>query len=1146
MNPDTTKTQEFLLRRTAEGFSDFSPWAILIPIAFAFLVPLLLIVLRRENRFRGMPLTFAIIAVFAAVYAGLAVTFKPIFSWWVILVPMLGVALAYVIMMYVRDSRSIHPAWAAFLGLLRVSVYTILAVVFLLPGCQLYDTNERGFKSLALFDVSGSTLTVDALPKPGEPPMRRQDEIHATLIADGKLQKIVDKTPLVAYRFGRRLDGLFVKRIRQGEDIGNPKSWLVWLKPDKKKLEVPDWIKQKDPSINKNVLADLYDTLLSGTDLSGAALQMAKIEANSPLQSILIVSDGQNNLGSLEDLETFYTLVRGGKSPIPVITVGVGAYKEPASIRIEDLQAPEDVRPDDKFPIVVPVVGPGLKGENFTVKLELQQIEDANGNKVAKPRTVFVGPKSSAFEGEEGIPRATVNFKIDLQKLTGIKVENDQQEKKDGKKDKKDTKKQEVTQTSSPLEGVWQVRAMVPKHPGEVNFQDKEHISRPVKITVQKSKLRILLFAGGPTRDYQFLRTLFYREQKSNAVQLGVYLQTAKQNEDISQDVSSEWLLTRFPDQLTKETTKDHTSLNEYDVIVAVDPDWSELTKKQIDNLETWVGKYAGGIVFVGGPVHTYYLAREREENKQLFNLLPVALKDSRFMTEHDASRPYKLNFSAGKSYDFLKLDEQGDQATAGWNEFFWRGAVRWLGIGDVMSMPTRDGKDKVEVRLLDAAPNQVSVTVGTAASKGTLSGMKANESRKTTVGGRRFVVRVESIAATKKGNEARIRVTEMGSGRPYRGFYSYYPIKETRPGSEVIATFAGPAYTKINNGRDEQPFMVMLRYGQGKTFFLGSAESWRLRHYKTGYHERFWKKLARAVAGNASKQKRYGRILIPDRVKANRQFTFLAQIRGSDLKPLPRDQRPAVLVTTPDGDTRSLKSFSLEPSNRRGEWEGSFSAEYTPRTQGEYTFKIQIPGVDQALTRSLVVTQPQLEYDNVRNDFLTLYRKASEAEPVLNRMDPETRLKVETALKKSAGELPRSSEVDVSKLRLFFTNMNAGVIQKCFFELQPQRQSVKGPFNDLWDEGSSWFSTSAYYLLLILPAAICLIAAGILATLRQPVGALIALGIGAAISTSVVLVDLAVRPDWAMVPVDFSFVLVTIVGLLSIEWLTRKLLRLA
>ena len=49
------------------------------------------------------------------------------------------VVLFYVGMMYVRDSKSVHWLWAIFLGMLRTSVYLILSVVFLLPGCQITD-----------------------------------------------------------------------------------------------------------------------------------------------------------------------------------------------------------------------------------------------------------------------------------------------------------------------------------------------------------------------------------------------------------------------------------------------------------------------------------------------------------------------------------------------------------------------------------------------------------------------------------------------------------------------------------------------------------------------------------------------------------------------------------------------------------------------------------------------------------------------------------------------------------------------------------------------------------------------------------------------------------------------------------------------
>ena len=42
---------------------------------------------------------------------------------------------------------------------------------------------------------------------------------------------------------------------------------------------------------------------------------------------------------------------------------------------------------------------------------------------------------------------------------------------------------------------------------------EAEHVTKPaVEVLVQKRKMRVLLFAGGPTREYQFLRTLLFRE----------------------------------------------------------------------------------------------------------------------------------------------------------------------------------------------------------------------------------------------------------------------------------------------------------------------------------------------------------------------------------------------------------------------------------------------------------------------------------------------------------------------------------------------------------------------------------------------------------------------------------------------------------
>src|SRR5205085_2519343 len=81
---------DFLLRRTSENFSDL---VIGVPALFAYGVLGLVVFLRRENRFAGMLTPLVVVTVLSVIYVPLALTFKPYFSWWVVLLPLLAVAL---------------------------------------------------------------------------------------------------------------------------------------------------------------------------------------------------------------------------------------------------------------------------------------------------------------------------------------------------------------------------------------------------------------------------------------------------------------------------------------------------------------------------------------------------------------------------------------------------------------------------------------------------------------------------------------------------------------------------------------------------------------------------------------------------------------------------------------------------------------------------------------------------------------------------------------------------------------------------------------------------------------------------------------------------------------------------------------------
>jgi hypothetical protein len=1046
---------EFVWRRFLETPP---PWSLALPVGFALAIVVLVGLFRREHRMRGMAVPLTVVGIASAIYvvAGVRI-FLSAFSWWYLLVPTLATALVYVALMYLKDARSVHPAIAGFLGLLRALVYAILAAVFLLPGCQTFEMSEYHAKSLFLFDVSGSMVaTVDDLPEIGQDPAtlpKRQDKVIRFLSQGNKdtkpfLELALPKTPIAAYRFGTRLDESDIQLWKDGQ-APSLEALNSWLRPNKNQFKAPDNMPQEEIDKLRGKHEDLVDALLSGTNIGGAALQLAKLEGNSYLQAVIVASDGQNNLGSEDALREFANRMAAGKKKVPIFTIGVGEYQLPASIRIDDLQAPETARPDDKFPVRVPVLGRGLGEEEFNVTLEATRIKDGLGQPVVGERTYSLGPKRGKFQGGGDYPQDVVEFEIDVQELKAIKAGDE---------------------SDGDLEGTWQFVAKVPRHPREP-FAKAEHLSEPATdVLVQKRKMRVLLFAGGPTREYQFLRTLLYREVTEKRLDLSVLLQTGHEDH-VDQDVEPDRFLSGFPSKLgAAEVGEKYMSLSDYDVIIAIDPDWQALEPSQYKLVKEWVGAHSGGIVFIAGPVHSFQLARDAlKDMSDLKTLLPVALDDSRLHglggIGHDTTRPYVLNFTpAARLFDFLKLDEAEEAPTAGWDKFFWEGGQRPGNIRDE---------------------------------------------------------------------------------KPKRGFYNYYPVSKLKADSSVIATFVGPDSSRINDGKDEQPFMVAMRYGNGKSLYIGSAETWRLRHAKDAYHERFWIKMCRYMSSGTTQQKRYGRWLLPRTVSVG-NVAMEAQLKGADLLPLPNDMHPTVFIKRLDAQDAPKKdeTFDLKAKQTQGDWAGWFAGNVRMREPGEYELRIPIPGTNESLTQRLTVRKPNPELDNVRNNFGLLYQLASEAKEVLAPLPAETRRKITGLLEPVLEEGARDAKATP---RLFFRLDQASAINDCLRTLAPKREQVKGKLYDLWDFGaSSGWNANSYHLAWATPIVVGLFGTLVLLIFRQHLFAGLFMGAGVVMAFIPVIYDLAASPNWPDLPLNLSYVLAAIVTLLGIEWLVRKLLKLA
>ena len=82
------------------------------------------------------------------------------------------------------------------------------------------------------------------------------------------------------------------------------------------------------------------------------------------------------------------------------------------------------------------------------------------------------------------------------------------------------------------------------------------------------------------------------------------------------------------------------------------------------------------------------------------------------------------------------------------------------------------------------------------------------------------------------------------------------------RDNAMVLARFGGPKETHLKG--EEQPWLATMAFGQGKTVYVGSSESWRLRQFRESYHETFWLNLVRFATSSNQQRERFGFFVAP------------------------------------------------------------------------------------------------------------------------------------------------------------------------------------------------------------------------------------------------------------------------------------------
>lgn len=353
------------------------------------------------------------------------------------------------------------------------------------------------------------------------------------------------------------------------------------------------------------------------------------------LAGVMLLSDGENN-GGTPPLAASALFSRGGTAIYPI---GLGSAKAPTNVRIVDLDAPRRVYPGDRFALNAVLQASSEKP--VTVQVQLLDRQD-DGNLESNTAS-DVGSDSNGSETGEVVDSREVEIPGDGT-LTGVRFE---------------------MEPAAVGKRILTVRVVPPQ--GDQNEKDNV---RQARYEVVSKRLRVMLIAGGPMREYQFVRNLMFREK---SVELDVWLQTGQAG--MSQDADK--LLTGFPATANE--------LFEYDAIVAFDPDWLMMDASDLELLDQWLSRQAGGLALISGPVYMPEWMRLRTDPRIdiVRQFFPVVLSRRGPLLSSGRTggdNAWKLEFTPdGTGIEFLNIGNDAEAWNLPWKDF--DGVYDYLGV---------------------------------------------------------------------------------------------------------------------------------------------------------------------------------------------------------------------------------------------------------------------------------------------------------------------------------------------------------------------------------------------------------------------------------------------------------------------------------
>lgn len=349
------------------------------------------------------------------------------------------------------------------------------------------------------------------------------------------------------------------------------------------------------------------------TRLGEALARVASEEPTGVLAGVIVLSDGGTNAG-IDPVAAAAALEQAG---VPVFPIGIGSERLPANVRVADLIAPARVFPGDRFAVTGFLQSQGLAGQ--TVRLELAEVaaDEAASAGGQRGRVIDTAEVRLGADGE----LVATRFDVPGLEATGR-------------------------------------RSLVMRVQPPAADRTATDNSQTADVEVVDRVTQVLLMAGGPSREYQFMRNVLDRD---GSFAVDVILGTATKG--ISQDART--ILAGFPESAE--------ALDAYDVIVAFDYDWRLLDAAAQARLERWVGRESGGLFFVAGGVFMNTWLSDPEA-ATIRDLHPVELRQSLsigFQEPAGRPEPMPLAFSRdGQDAEFLWLAGSRIASQTVWSEF--------------------------------------------------------------------------------------------------------------------------------------------------------------------------------------------------------------------------------------------------------------------------------------------------------------------------------------------------------------------------------------------------------------------------------------------------------------------------------------------